>query len=99
MNLYSFYWDCGRMGSVEGLFLATEKEVKGAIGKEVYFGEILGKYSEIYGTLEADEITLVSDDQEKVEWLSSLFEYACISGYNPLEYIQDSEEDELDEEE
>ena len=99
MNLYSFYWDCGRMGSVEGLFLATEKEVKAAIGKEVYFGEILGKHSEIYGTLEADEITLVSDDQEKVEWLSSLFEYTCISGYNPLEYIQDSEEDELDEEE
>lgn len=25
-KLYSFYWDCGRMGNLEGLFIAEESE-------------------------------------------------------------------------
>lgn len=92
-NLYSFQWDCGRMGYVNGLFVATQAEVNLAIGRQVYFGEILGKHSEIYGTLEASDITLISDDQEKVEWLLSLFQYHTISGYNPLDYLPEIEED------
>lgn len=31
--LWSFYWDCGRQGEVEGLFKATREEVENAIGK------------------------------------------------------------------
>lgn len=27
-NLYQFYWDCGRMGSVEGLFVAEDENEK-----------------------------------------------------------------------
>ena len=79
--LWSFYWDCGRQGEVEGLFKATKEEVKNAIGKRAYFGEILGKHSEIYGTIEADEIKLVSDNP--IEVMNDVE-----SGYNPLEYIQ-----------
>lgn len=79
--LWSFYWDCGRQGEVEGLFKATKEEVENAIGKEVYFGEILGKHSEVYGVVEKGEIKLVSDDPIKVM-------SATESGYNPLEYLQ-----------
>lgn len=79
--LWSFYWDCGRQGEVEGLFKATKEEVENAIGKEVYFGEILGKHSEVYGVIEKGEIELVSDDPIKVM-------SATESGYNPLEYLQ-----------
>ena len=50
--LWKFHWDCGRAGDVEGLFIATEEEVENLIGSEVYFGEILGKHSEVYGTVE-----------------------------------------------
>lgn len=39
LKLYSFYWDCGRMGNLDGLFVAEESTVESAIGKEVYFGE------------------------------------------------------------
>lgn len=82
--LWSFYWDCGRQGEVEGLFKATKEEVENAIGKEVYFGEILGKHSEVYGTLEESEIELVSDNPIEVM-------NATESGYNPLEYLEDEE--------
>ena len=51
-KLYKFYWDCGRQGDIESIFIATEKDIKANIGEEVYFGEILGKHSEIYGILE-----------------------------------------------
>ena len=80
--LWSFYWDCGRQGEVEGLFKATKEEVKNAIGKDVYFGEILGKHSEVYGTIEEGEIELVSDNPIEVM-------NATESGYNPLEYLSE----------
>lgn len=92
MKLYRFYWDCGRMGSVEGLFAAEPEDVKVAVGKRVYFGEILGKHSEVYGTLEekdlqelpiSDDIVAILVDHTGTE----------ISGYNPLSYIDDSEDD------
>lgn len=79
--LWRFYWDCGRQGDVEGVFKATKEEVDAAIGMKVYFGEILGKHSEVFGELEEGEITLESDNplvaKEAVE-----------SGYNPLDYLR-----------
>lgn len=94
-NLYSFYWNVRRMGSVEGLFICEPESLEAVVGKKVYFGEILGKHSEIYGTLDREDIKLVSDDQEKVEWLFSILGHT-VSGYNPLFYIDnmDFEEDE-----
>lgn len=92
-NLYSFYVDCGRMGSLDGLFIATQEEVTQAIGKEMYFGEVLGKHSDVQGTLEAHEITLVSDDREKVDWLLGLCGHS-VSGFNPLDYINEDDSDE-----
>ena len=81
-NVYSFYWDCGRQGEVEGVFKATQDEVDRAIGCSVYFGEILGKHSEVYGTIDDGEIELISDDP------SVVINYQE-SGYNPLDYIDD----------
>lgn len=95
-NLYSFYVDCGRQGSLDGLFIATQEQVDKAIGCEMYFGEVLGKHSDVQGTLESHEIKLVSSDQDKVEWLLELLG-ENVSGFNPLDYIQDSDEDEEEE--
>ena len=86
-KLYSFYWDCGRQGSVEGIFIATEQEVKNAIGRNVDFGEILGKHSEIYGVIEEGEIKELKVSQSTVEELESVIG-ATISGYNPLMYME-----------
>lgn len=91
LNLYSFYADCGRQGSLDGLFIARQSDVDEAIGKHLYFGEVLGKHSEVEGTLEAREIELVSNDQEKVLWLLGLLG-ANVSGFNPLDYISEDED-------
>lgn len=96
-KLYRFNWDCGRMGHVEGVFIADSAEVSSCIGREVYFGEILGKHSEVQGTLEEGELTVLSDDKEFIDKLSDVFCGTRISGYCPLDYL--SEEGECEDEE
>lgn len=87
-GLYKFNFDCGRMGELNGIFIADSKDVESVIGKEVYFGEVLGKHSDIYGTIDEGEIKLITDDPEIV----SLMEENNIStGFNPLDYVEESE--------
>ena len=92
-KLYSFFWDCGRMGDVEGLFIAEESEVDAAIGSQVYFGEILGKHSDISGTLSSVDLKVISDEQDRIDWLLGIIG-PNVSGYNPLEYVRQEEDDE-----
>jgi hypothetical protein len=86
-KLYKFYWDCGRQGDVEGMFIAEENEVQNAIGKEVYFGEILGKHSEVYGTIEEGDIAEIQVSETTIKEIEQIIG-STISGYNPLNYIQ-----------
>ena len=92
-KLYSYNLDCGRMGSIDSLFVAEEIEVKNALGREVYFGEVLGKHSEIFDKLTEDSLTVLSDDQEKIDWLISVVGGYSISGLNPLDYIEHEYDD------
>ena len=95
LKLYSFHWDCGRSGDLDGLFVAEEDQVDSAIGKRLYFGEVLGKHSEVEGILEASDLEEVSREQDKITWLVDLLG-TSISGFNPLEYLVEDEEDEED---
>lgn len=88
-KLYAFKWNCGRMGMVSALFVADDAEVKAAIGKEIYFGEILGKHSEISGTLNEKDLTVKSDDLAFITKLVEIIGDATISGHNPLSYLAD----------
>lgn len=85
--LWKFYWDCGRQGDVQGLFIATEDEIKSSIGKQVYFGEILGKHSEIYGTLDEGDVERINVEPDVIEKLIPHLGN-CWSGHNPLNYIK-----------
>lgn len=85
-GLYKFYWDCGRMGSVDGLFFAHKDEVEKAMGSYIYFGEILGKHSEIYGTLAEDALERLNIEAPALQQLHDVCG-STISGYNPLHYI------------
>ena len=80
--LWRFWWDCGRMGELEGLFKATTEEIESLIGEEICFGEVLGKHSDIYGVIEWDDIELVSDNPLTVAT-------AAECGYNPLNYLDE----------
>lgn len=54
------------------------------IGLDVYFGEILGKHSEVSGTLAREDFAVVTEDQEFIQkWL----DLEINAGYNPLHYI------------
>lgn len=92
--IYEFHWDCGRMGDLDGIFIASKSDVYKAIGKGIYFGEVLGKHSEIFGTLDEEDLTLKSDDPSFVEKVIETFGEGTMSGYNPLEYIEDSDDEE-----
>lgn len=92
MNVIAqFYWDCGRMGEVDGLFVTTKEALDKAYGKEIYFGEILGKHSEVSGTLDESDITILTEDQDFIAKFIEIMGSGDISGYNPLSYISDSE--------
>ena len=82
-RVYKWHWDCGRMGSVEGLFVATEEAVAAAIGQDVYLGEVLGKHSEVQGTLEEKEFTPLSDNEAVIAFVQEHGPF----GFNPLSYV------------
>jgi hypothetical protein len=82
-KVYKWYADFGRMGHLEGLFVATEAAVKAAIGQRAYFGEVLGKHSEIYGELEEAEFTVLSEDPAVVAFAQEHGPF----GRNPLDYV------------
>ena len=92
-KMYKFMWNCGSMGNVEGLFFAEEKDVEEAIGLELYFGEILGKHSEVCGELEADDLKEIDISSDALKEMMDTFEGDTIVGYNPLEYISDEDEE------
>jgi hypothetical protein len=85
--LYKFHWDCGRMGDLETLFVATEDEIKDLIGRDTNFGEVLGKHSEIYGTIEEKDITKIDLDPETVEKVSKILGITW-SGYSIFDYVK-----------
>lgn len=87
--LWRFYWDCGRQGSVEGLFVATDAEVDEAKGQHVYLGEVLGKHSDVHGTLDDGDLQRLTDDPD---FIAKFEKFECESGYNPLQYINKEDE-------
>lgn len=86
--LYRFRLDCGRMGHLDGLFTATPSDVEAAIGKHVYFGEVLGKHSEIEAGLTTKHFTKVTDD---AAFVTNFDDFECASGWNPLAVLADQE--------
>lgn len=96
--LAKFFWDCGRSGDIDGLFIADKSSIENAIGKHIYLGEVLGKHSEVYGDIDAGDIEIISEDPSVVDLLLNLFEDGTISGFNPLDYIEEQDDEDNEEE-
>jgi len=81
LAVFKMTFDCGRSGELEGVFIESKAKVKYLIDKgiKVYFGEVLGKHSEVYGSITESEIELVSDEPEAIKWCTP-------SGYDPFQY-------------
>jgi hypothetical protein len=84
--IFKFECNCGRAGTLHGLFVAKKEDVDSLIKerKHVYFGEVLGKHSEIEGTINKREIKLISEDKNIIKMVSDL---KMEVGYNPLDYV------------
>lgn len=91
--IYKFNFDCGRQGTLTGTFIEDKSYVEYLIkeGIVVYFGEVLGKHSEVYGKIDEGEIIFVSDDPQNIKVMEDL---KLESGYNPFEYTEFMCEDE-----
>lgn len=90
-QLFKFAADCGRSGDIGGIFVATQEEVDNIIGKEVGFGDALGKYSDVYFEIKPEHITKIDVSAEAVEELHSILGDTW-SGYNPIEYYEGDDE-------
>ncbi len=78
---YSFY--SGRGGNISGIFVAEIDLVQRSNGKKVYFGEALGKHSNVEGNLRLSDFTLLSSEPADIEVFERL-DLEC--GYNPFNY-------------
>lgn len=83
--IYKFSFDCGRQGSLNGVFVARKDYVKCLTSHkiEVYFGEVLGKHSEIFGIIKEEDIIFISDSKDAIKIVEDL---NLSTGFNPFEY-------------
>lgn len=88
-GIYEFNADFGRMGDISGMFVANSEEVQSIIGKEIYFGECLGKHSDVYCTINESQIRLLTDDQDFITKFETILGSGTISGYSPFDYIDE----------
>lgn len=85
-KLYKYYSDYGRMGDIEGIFVASDDEIRVKSGKPAYMGEMLGKHSEIRDDDWESNLTILTDDQK---FIDKFLEIKAETGVNPLHYIAD----------
>lgn len=101
-TLYKFRWDVYRHGEIESLFIADDEQVGAVIGMTVYFGEVLGKHSEISGTLDPKDLTVITQEPGVIADLMRLFagdrwgRSGSLCGLNPLHALQDENGDEVE---
>ena len=95
-GIYTFEVEFGRMGDLTGIFIADETDIQRVIGKEVYFGECLGKHSDIECLIKEDHFQLLSNDQDFITKFEEILGTGTISGYSPFDYIEDDEDESED---
>ena len=95
-KLYSFSSYFGRMGSLKGLFVEDEERVAKVIGKEVYYGEVLGKHSEIYDELRESDLKVINCSEAFVKEFEEL---NLQNGFNPIAIWFERNQDQFEEEE
>ena len=83
--LFKMNFDCGRNGNLQGVFIADTEDVRYLVKNNisVYFGEVLGKHSDVSGCVDESEITMITTDENVI---SVVCEHELESGYNPFDH-------------
>ena len=91
--IYKFRGDFGRMGSLRGVFTAMPEEVADVVGRDLRFGEALGKHSNVCGIMEATDFAFVSDDDALVELFDK---HGLATGANPVNVAASNAEEDAE---
>jgi hypothetical protein len=97
-GIYEYFLDYGRSGDLSGIFVADSEDVAKLTGKDIYFGEILGKHSEVTARIDEGDIELKTDDQAFIAQFEAILGENYESGTNPLSYYDPDRYDDEDEE-
>lgn len=83
-SLFRMDFKCGRQGNLESIFISTKEIVNYLIENklQVYFGEVLGKHSEVFGDFEPNEITFITSDENVIKVIK---DYGLTNGIDPTE--------------
>jgi hypothetical protein len=95
MLLCRYFDDCGRMGTLEGLFVCTQEDYDLAMGKEAWLDEPLGKHSECRVVIDKDNVKIIDISEEAISALVGAVG-VNISGFNIVsialeQYDEDNE--------
>lgn len=99
LGLYKMGIDCGRQGYLSGVFIERKDLVDYLLKTniEIYFGEVLGKYSEVICIFKEEPENTIQFITDKPDVISIVQEYGLENGYNPFEYSYQSYDDIEDE--
>lgn len=88
--LYKLHIDCGRMGDLDGVFITDTEKMKELVssGKHVYFGEVLGKHSDIYCPIKEEDYTFITTNDKVIEIVE---QYGLENGFNPFDYLEEED--------
>lgn len=83
-GLYKSHINAGHY-TLHGIFVAEIGLIEDLIEskKHVYFGDVLGKHSNVGGSIEPSDVSLVTTDQDFIAKFEAL---NLSTGINPLEY-------------
>lgn len=90
--LVKYHEDFGRMGSLDGLFICTKDELETLKDQVVYFGEVLGKHSEVFTDETYENCNVLPVEDGDIEVLERLLGEGTVFGYNPFDYIEEDED-------
>jgi hypothetical protein len=93
--LVTYRQDFGRMGSLDGLFITRPEVLELLYGAKCYFGEVLGKHSDIWADLKPEHFTVHGVDSliqlNPLTTAATEGDWHTITGYNPLDYIDEAD--------
>jgi hypothetical protein len=92
MKLYQFNKYFHRQSDIEGVFIAEPEQINDLIGSNVYFGEALGKHSNVGCVIAEQDIKELQVLDSTVDDLLKVIG-TDISGYNPLNYLLEPDEE------
>lgn len=92
--IYRYYQDFGRMGELEGVFVARPSDIRKVTGHTAHFGEVLGKHSDVSSSDWDAYLEVLNDEPDFVEKAIACGLVGI--GYNPLDYIYDYEDESED---